>query len=68
VDEIKKLAKAKFTPEQEKTFSESKKFEGWFKKNGYKFTPTTDDEKDWFNVVRFWAWKAWEARGKRPPE
>lgn len=42
-------------------------FAVWWKKEGYRFKPETDDEKDWINVVRYWAWKAWEARNNAKP-
>ncbi len=41
--------------------TENKKFNKWYAENGYKYKPKTLEEGDWLNVVRYWAWKAWEA-------
>ena len=49
------------------TVEENKKFHEWWDAKGYKFKPETGDEMDWVNIVRFWAWKAWEARAQGEP-
>jgi len=42
--------------------AENEKFNVWWLKDGYDYVPETDEEADWINVVRYWAWKAWEKR------
>ena len=39
----------------------NKEFNLWWKENGYKYIPESDEEADWCNVVRYWAWKGFEA-------
>ena len=49
------------------TVEENKKFHEWWDAKGYKYEPETADEMDWVNIVRFWAWKAWEGRAQGEP-
>ena len=45
--------------------AENKACNAWWKIHGYKYKPQTDAEADWVNVVKYWAWKAWEERASK---
>ena len=47
---------------KKKKFNENKTFHKWWDESGYKYKPESDEEKDWYNIVMYWAWKGWEAR------
>ena len=36
-------------------------FKKWWKEEGYKYKPESDEEADWCNVVRYCSWKAFKA-------
>ena len=36
-----------------------KDFIAWWKKEGYGFIPETEEEEDWCNVVKYWAWNGY---------
>ena len=42
--------------------AENKAFNAWWVEKGYKYKPQADEDYDWLIVVKYWAWKAWEAR------
>jgi len=35
-------------------------FISWWKEKGYKYIPENEEEGDWCNVVKYWAWKAFK--------
>jgi len=39
-------------------------FKAWWNKNGYSYIPESDEEGEWCVVVRYWAWKGFEAGRK----
>ena len=39
----------------------NKEFKEWWKKDGLKFKPETEEEEDMCIDIRYWAWKAYEA-------
>jgi len=45
--------------------AENKAFQEYWNTKGFKYKPQTDEEGDWLNVVKYWAWKAWEARATK---
>jgi len=45
----------------------NREFKVWWEKNGYKYIPENDEEGDWCVVVRYWAWKGFEAGRKDKP-
>lgn len=40
-------------------------FKKWWEKTGYKYKPENEKEGDWYNVVKYWAWKGYRERRKK---
>lgn len=38
----------------------NKDFKKWWREFGYHYEPETDEESDWVNMVRYWAWKSYK--------
>ena len=45
--------------------AENKACNEWWKIHGYKYKPESEEEADWVNIVKYWAWKAWEERAAK---
>lgn len=45
--------------------AENKACNEWWKIHGYKYKPESEEEADWVVIVKYWAWKGWEARAAK---
>ena len=51
-------------PDQSKTMdkiAENKAFNAWWGAHGYGYKPQSENEAEWLLVVKYWAWKGWDA-------
>jgi len=48
------------TPEERQ--KENQKFSEWFETIQYDYNNEDDPTGEWYPIIRYWAWKAWEER------
>ena len=44
----------------------NREFTAWWNKDGYNYIPENEEEGEWCVVVRYWAWKGFEAGRTMP--